>query len=185
MIMNVAIIGCGRIGCGFDDNLKGKYTRTHAGTYFLNPKTKLVALCDIDKKKLSKYGRKYKVNGLYQNSNEMFEQEKLDCVSICTHADSHLKLVKQAIQFGIKGVFLEKPISNNLSDAQKVIKICKKNNVILSINHRRRFDPLFHSIKKLLRMKKFGKIQFMNIYYGGGIANTGSHVFDVLRMFFV
>jgi len=183
-MLKVGIIGCGRIGCGFDDNMDGRIAKTHAGSYFQNPNTKLVALCDIDKKKLVKYGTKYKVNGLYQNSKKMFKHEKLDCVSICTHADSHYDLVKEAIKFGIKGIFLEKPISNNLQNAKSIIKICQRKNVVLLVNHRRRFDPLYHSLNKLLQQKKIGNIQLINVNYGGGIANTCSHVFDILRMFF-
>ena len=46
-----AVIGCGRIGCGFDD-IDNKTIRTHAGSYFKNNETELIALCDIDKQKL-------------------------------------------------------------------------------------------------------------------------------------
>ena len=48
--LNCAVIGCGRIGCGFDDN-HSNLIKTHAGSYFKNSQTNLVALCDIDKKK--------------------------------------------------------------------------------------------------------------------------------------
>jgi len=52
--LRCGIIGCGRIGCGFDDKSKGKTVFTHAGSYYINPKTRLVSLCDIDKSKLKK-----------------------------------------------------------------------------------------------------------------------------------
>lgn len=182
-VLRCAVIGCGRIGCGFDDN-KSKITRTHAGAYSKNNTTELVALCDIDKDKLQKYGKKFKVVGLYANSSEMFKREHLDCVSICTLPNSHLDLVKEAANYGIKGIFLEKPMSNSLSNAKKIIEICKKNKITLIIDHQRRFDPFYHSIKKIINQNKLGKIQLVNLYYGAGIANTCSHIFDVLRMFF-
>ena len=47
--LKCAVIGCGRIGCGFDDN-QSNLIKTHAGSYFKNSQTNLVALCDIDKK---------------------------------------------------------------------------------------------------------------------------------------
>ncbi len=183
-LLRCAVIGCGRIGCGFDDDIKNKIIRTHAGAYSTNNATKLVALCDIDKDKLQKYGKKFKVSGLYTNSAEMFKNEHLDCVSICTLADSHLDLVKEAVSYGIKGIFLEKPMSDSLSNAKKIIKICKKNKITLIIDHQRRFDPFYHSVKKIISQNRLGKIQLVNLYYGGGIANTCSHVFDVFRMFF-
>ena len=181
--LRCAIIGCGRIGCGFDD-IKRDTILTHAGSYFSNPKTKLVALCDIDSTKLEKYGKKYDVTSLYTNSIEMLKNEKLDCLSICTLVDSHLQLVKEASNYNIKAIFLEKPISSTLDDAKKIINICKEKNIVLIIDHKRRFDPFYHSLKKLIKDGKLVKIQLVNAYYGAGISNTGSHVFDIIRFLF-
>jgi len=181
--LRCAIIGCGRIGCGFDDIDHGMIL-THAGSYYNNTKTELVAFCDIDPIKLEKYGKKYGVTSLYTNSIELFKNEKLDCLSICTLVDSHLQLVKEASNYSIKGIFLEKPISPTLNDAKKIIDICKKNNIVLVIDHKRRFDPFYHSLKNFIDDGKLGQIQLVNVYYGAGISNTCSHVFDIIRFFF-
>ena len=93
--LKCGIIGCGRIGCGFDDK-NHEAILTHAGSYFKNPRTNLVALCDIDKKKLKKYGKKYDVSNLYTDSSKFFKKENLNCVSICTLAKNHLNLLKKA-----------------------------------------------------------------------------------------
>lgn len=182
MKMRCAVIGCGRIGCGFDDN--SKIIQTHAGSYYANPKTKLVSLCDVDASKLEKYGKKYQVSSLYTDSEQMFKNENLDCVSICTLTDTHLDLVKQAAKNHIKAIFLEKPISTNLADSKKIIEICKKHKIKLAIDHQRRFNPLYQSLSNFIKKKRLGDIQHVNVCYGSGIANTGSHLFDVLRLFF-
>lgn len=178
-----AIIGCGRIGCGFDDNtLQTK--RTHASGYSLNSKTRLIALSDIDSSKLKKYGRRYAISNLYTNTKQMFEKQTIDIVSICTLADSHLELVKEAAKGGVKGIFIEKPISDSLQNVKKIIEICKENKIVLSVDHQRRFEPFYHKLKKIIDEGKLGKIQHVTVYYGAGIANTGSHIFDLLRFFF-
>jgi predicted dehydrogenase len=181
--LRCAVIGCGRIGCGFDDISNG-IIKTHAGSYYQNNDTKLVSLCDIDSKKLKKYGDKYNVSGLYTKSLEMFQKESIQIVSICTLVETHLDLVKQAAKFNVKAIFLEKPISTSLKDAKKIIEICNKNNILLIVDHQRRFDPFYQKIKLLVKNKKIGKIQKVNVYYGSGVSNTGSHLFDLLRMFF-
>jgi len=178
------IIGLGRIGCGFDDDPHKKIISTHAGAYMNNEKTDLIALCDIDKKKLSKYGKKYHVSGLYSNINEMFACEKLDCVSICTLADSHLEIVREVTAHDLYGIFLEKPISDSLASAKKIINLCKKKNIKLQIDHQRRFDPFYKNIKNLINSKKFEPVQYSGINYVAGISNTGSHLFDLCRLFF-
>jgi predicted dehydrogenase len=179
-----AIIGCGRIGCGFDDDISQKIKRTHASGYFLNKKTELVALCDIDSKKLKKYGKKYLVKNLYNNPKKMFENEKLDFVSICTLVNTHLPLVKEAAKAKVKGIFIEKPIGDSLINVRKIIDICKEKKIILIVDHQRRFEPFYQEIREFIKDGKLGKIQHVNIFYGGGIANTGSHIFDLLRFFF-
>ncbi len=184
MKFNCGIIGLGRIGCGFDDIPNKKSINSHAGAYNANSKANLVSLCDIDINKLKKYGKKYNISSLYSNFQEMFKNEQLDCVSICTLADSHLQIVKEAAKYNIKGIFLEKPISVSLKDAAEIIKICNQNKIKLQIDHQRRFSPFYNKIKNIINSDKFGKLQYCSIYYGSGIANTGSHVFDLINYFF-
>lgn len=179
-----AVIGLGRIGCGFDDSPNATTVSTHAGAYYQTKKTKLVTFCDIDKSKLVKYGPKYNVTRLHTDYQQMFRDEKLDIISICTHANFHRKIVEAACRAGIRGIYLEKPISDSLIDARKIIEICAKNKVKLQINHQRRFDPFYHKLKKIINTKKFGRIQHFNVYYGAGIANTGSHICDLIRYLF-
>ena len=174
---NCAIIGLGRIGCGFDDENFSSRIFTHAGAYVKNKKTKLIAFSDIDEKKLLKYGKKYKVKNLYRNFDEMFDKEKLDIVSICTHADSHYQIVERAVKAGIKGIFLEKPISDSLYNAKKIINI---NNVKLQIDHQRRFSKFYQNTKQMISNKKIGNIKRVNAYYGNGIINTGTHLMDLI-----
>lgn len=181
--LRCAVIGCGRIGCSFDDFKFGKIPRTHAGCYIKHSKTELVALCDIDKKKLEKYGKKFNVKNLYQNFSTMFKHEDLDCISICTLANSHLEIIREAQKYNIKNIFIEKPFSNSLPNAQKIIDICKKNNILLLVDHQRRFSPFYIQLKKLIQ-EKLGNIQTITIHYGSGIANTGSHIFDLLLYLF-
>lgn len=182
MVYRCAVIGCGRIGCGFDDN--SKLIRTHTGAYYANTNTVLNALCDIDKKKLKKYGKKYQVQNLYTDYNEMLKKEKLDIISVCTLVDTHYNIVRSAVNNSVKGIFLEKPIADTLYNAKKMITLCHKNNVKLLIDYQRRFIPLYYKIQEYVLFKKLGHIQNVIVYYGGGIANTGTHIFDLLYFLF-
>lgn len=182
MKIRCGVIGLGRIGCGFDDIDDGK-VKTHTGAYLKNTDTELVAFCDIDKTKLQKYGRKYHVKSLFTDYKELFKKTELDLVSICTHADSHLDIIKEAAKNNVKGIFLEKPISDNLKDAAKIIQICNKKNIKLQIDHQRRFSEFYIQVKNLVA-KNIGDVKTCNIFYGAGILNTGTHVIDVARFFF-
>ena len=74
-----AVIGCGRIGCSFDDKSSGMI-KTHASSYYKNSNSDLISLCDIDIKKLKKYSKKFLIDSTYSNYEQMFLEQKLDII---------------------------------------------------------------------------------------------------------
>ncbi|KAG2477635.1 MAG: hypothetical protein NPMRTH1_1030012 [Nitrosopumilales archaeon] len=184
MVLRAAVIGCGRIGCGFDDDPLIKEISTHAGAYSKNPKTELFALCDIDKSKLTKYGKKYSVTKLFRNIDELLENAKPDLLSICTQVEQHEEMAIKASNAGVKGIFCEKPIAKDIEQAKKMIDICEKNGTVLIIDHQRRFDPIMLSIKNALNSNQLGKIYHSIFHYAAGIHNTGTHIIDLMGYFF-
>jgi predicted dehydrogenase len=175
------VIGCGRIGCSFDDDPKRKYIDTHVGAYNYLPNVDLVALVDIDKAKAKKYSEKYNVPVIFSNHKDMLKTIKPDIVSICTPPETHLQIIKDCVANGVKGIFCEKPLSNNLKDVFNVVKLCEDYDIVLQIDHQRRFCKLHNNVKDLL---KKDKVQSATFYYTAGIKNTGSHLFDLLCFFF-
>lgn len=180
---SAAIVGCGKIGSWFDPNGAYKIT-THAGAYRNTENTDLVALCDVDKYKLKTAGKKWQVSHLYKNYREMLDNEDIDILSICTWNQTHYEILKYAVQSGLSGIFCEKPIATSLDEADDMIKLCKKYNVSLMINHQRRFDPFHKKIKNFIDEGNIGEVQQATFYYSSGIANFGSHMFDILRFCF-
>ena len=51
MKLRSGVIGLGRIGAGFDDNIT-KSINTHASAHYKSKNIKLISLCDVDSKKL-------------------------------------------------------------------------------------------------------------------------------------
>lgn len=183
-MFKAGIIGCGRIGSQFDDNPRKKTISSHAGAYTITGETELVAACDLDEEKLQKCGQKWTIPSLYKDYKEMLRGEKLDIVSICTPNSTHLDIVKEAIKTGIKAILCEKPIADSLKNADEMIRLCQDKKKIFLVNHQRRFDKFHRQMNNLIQSGYFGKIQQVNFCYTSGIANTGSHLFDLLHFFF-
>lgn len=181
--MRAGVIGCGRIGCGFDDDSRRQYASTHARAYLRAEGVELAALCDLDEEKLSRYGAKFGVRRRYVNYAEMLECEKLDVVSICTLSASHLGITRAAVDAGVRGIFCEKPIADSLSAADEMIRLCAESGVALMIGHQRRFDPMHQRLAQLVREGGIGRVQQGTCYYTAGVANTGTHLFDLLRLY--
>ena len=179
-----AIVGCGRIASLFSkDNLRGGVV-THAAMYKDNPETELVAACDIDKKKLEEFGSTWEMKALYTDFEEMLKNENIDIVSICTWDTTHYELVMLAAKYGVKAIFCEKPIADNLSKADEMVALCKEKGIVFAVNHSRRWDNFEHKIKDYIVSGKLGEIQCVSAYYTAGIANTGTHLLDLLGFFF-
>jgi len=178
------IVGCGRIGSEFDNDPKRKQISTHAGAYSAVDEVELAAACDLDEGKLEKCGKRWQIQSLYRDLGEMLRSQTLDILSICTWNSTHLEIVEKAAGSGVRAIFCEKPIADSLISADKMIELCNRKGVILQIDHQRRFDKFHREVRTFLQDGKLGRIQHVNFHYTAGIANTGSHMFDLLRFLF-
>lgn len=176
MTFRSGIVGCGRIGSEFDDN--------HAGAYSAVGAVELVAVSDLNREKLEKCGKRWGVASLYQHYREMLAKEALDILSICTWNSTHLEIVREGVNHGVKAIYCEKPIADSLQHADEMIRLCNKKGVTLQINHQRRYNSFYQGLRSFLRKEKLGSVQQANFYYTRGVANTGSHMFDLLSFFF-
>ena len=184
MNYKVGIIGLGRIGSLFEEDPKiKKKPCTHAGAFTELPNTKMIAACDIRADRREKFSKTWGVTNLYEDYKEMLEKEDLDIVGICTHAPYHKEICVKAAKSGVKAIFCEKPMACSLKEADKMSEACKKNNVILAINHTRRWDTCFEKIAQVIQSGKIGDLLYMNAYSTVGLLNGVTHLFDLLRSY--
>ncbi len=179
-----AIIGCGRIGSEFDKKPIRRIASSHAGGYFIHPRTDLVAACDTNPAKLGAFKKRWKVDSVYFDYKEMLKREKIDILSICTPVDTHLMFVQHATKFPVEAIYCEKPIAQNLTNARKIVKLCEEKKLLLVVNHQRRFNQFYKELRQKISSGAIGKVQHVNCYYTRGIYNTGIHIVDLFSFFF-
>lgn len=83
----------------------------------------------------------------FNNYSDLLDQ--VDVIDIVTPTLSHFEMAKQAIEAG-KHVFLEKPITHNVEEAETLIALAKKHQVKGQVGHVERFNPAFKSVVELL-----------------------------------
>lgn len=80
--------------------------------------------------------------------------DAVDVVDIVTPTLSHYKCAVQAIKKG-KHVFLEKPITNTVEEAEHLITLAKEYDVKGQVGHVERFNPAFLSVKDKIENPMF------------------------------
>ena len=73
----------------------------------------------------------------------------VDVIDIVTPTLSHYKCAKVAIKSG-KHVFIEKPISTTVIEAEEIISLAKEFNVKGQVGHVERFNPAFKAVNNLI-----------------------------------
>ena len=182
-VYTVGVIGCGRIASLLEQETHRGNPNTHAGCYDYCQRTRIVAAADMSDQRRRAFGARWGVSSLYEDWREMLDVEDLDIISVCTYPIPHRDMVVAAAQSGARAIFCEKAMAVSLSQADEMIDICQKNNVKLSINHGRRWDWQYRKVKELIAQEYIGVLQSMTLHFSAGLANNGTHYFDMLRFF--
>ena len=109
-----------------------------------------------------------KFEKVYKSTEELFNDEKVDIVDICSSNHMHRDILIEAIRHG-KPIYCEKPLARNLQEAQEIMEACRKYKYdkVSRINFEYRFVPAVIRAKQLLEQGRIGKIiQFNFRYYG-------------------
>jgi predicted dehydrogenase len=78
----------------------------------------------------------------------------VDVIDIVTPTLSHYKCAKVSIKSG-KHVFIEKPISTTVEEAEEIITLSNENNVKGQVGHVERFNPAFTAVKDMIESPMF------------------------------
>jgi len=177
--LNAAVIGCGRMGCSFDDSksLRG-FTYSHASTYSENPSINLIALYDINQDISRHYASKYNCAS-YKTLEELLKTN-IDIVSICTPPAHRLSIISQCVEAGVKFIFCEKPLALTAKEGEAILNLCNNQKVGFICNHLRRFSPFYWNLSKFLKLTTAETS--ISCSYGGGVFNTGTHLLDALNI---
>lgn len=141
--IRVAVIGAGNMG------------KNHLRNYFMLPDAELVGLADInpDTKKLAdEYDAAF-----FTDYKKMLDELKPTAVSIVVPTPFHAEVATEVMNRGIH-CLLEKPIASTVEEADALIALAKKKDVVFTVGHIEHYNPLVIALKKLLDKKSIGEI---------------------------
>ncbi|MFW6120987.1 MAG: Gfo/Idh/MocA family protein [Petrotogales bacterium] len=141
--VKIGIIGAGKMGV------------THCGAFMNHKKAKVISVCDTDKDKAvdlaegnwlevedykGRFLPKYVIKKVYDDYKKLVAKSDVDAVVITTSEDSQYDVAKDALENN-KHVLVEKPFIENYNQAEDLVELADKKNLILSISQCWRFHP--------------------------------------------
>ncbi len=147
--LTVGVIGGGRIG------------KLHTKNLVQMPGVKVKKVADIFADKMPDFEAEYGVP-LVSDFDEIFNDDDIDVVFICTPTDTHVEMIKKAAAAG-KHIFCEKPISFSDEETIETYDIVKEAGVKFQIGVNRRFDRNFAQVREHVKDGSIGDIQLLRI----------------------
>ncbi|WP_350285574.1 Gfo/Idh/MocA family oxidoreductase [uncultured Croceitalea sp.] len=138
-MLKVGVLGAGHLG------------KIHLRLLQQSEKYQLIGFYDADeinaKKVVDEFGYTY-----FDNINKLIEA--VDVVDIVTPTLSHFDCAKKAMQLG-RHVFIEKPITNTLEEAESLVAFENEYGVKGQVGHVERFNPAFIAVKDKIENPMF------------------------------
>ncbi|MDO3678805.1 Gfo/Idh/MocA family protein [Paenibacillus ehimensis] len=138
MKTRVAVIGAGNMGLH------------HVRNYYYQPNVDLIGVVDQNVLRLNQVIAKYPIKGFSDYKDLL---PLVDAVSIATPTSTHYAIACDFLSHG-KHVLLEKPITQEIEQAKKLIEVAENNHSILAIGHIERFNPVMLELENVLRNQK-------------------------------
>lgn len=170
----------------------GKGNYGHAiDTVWLNaPNTEIVAVSDDNETGRANAVKRLKAPAAYADYRQMLEKEKPDIAAIGPRwPGRHAEMVLACAERGIH-MFLEKPVSPTLQEADAMVAACDKHHVKCAMAHQTRYSPRVKHVRDLIESGRLGDILELRAHgkedaRGGGedLIVLGTHTFDLMRYF--
>ncbi len=185
--LRAAVIGLGRIGSTFDDEITRGGTfflpYCHAPAYHESPLVELVAGADLNAQQRAWFAERWGLDKqhVYADFREMLRHEELDLVSVCTSARPRAGIIEEVSRAGVRGIWAEKPIATGLAEADAAVRVCNEHGTAVAVNCHRRWNALFREIKRMIDAGDFGKLLQVTVHGTFGLSSNGSHMLDTMN----
>lgn len=158
--MQLAQIGCGRMGRGDMKNALGSGLRANA---------RVVACCDVDSKRMADakgiVESFYKERGessvtvdTYGDYRELLARDDIDGVVVSTPENWHALIGIAAAHAG-KHIYMQKPITYSIPEGKALVAAVRENNVVLQTGSQQRSSTYFRQICMIVRNNWLGELK--------------------------
>ena len=118
----------------------------------------LHTICDINDDALVRYNELYPKVNTTKSWQSVLDNAEINAVCVALPAELHYKFVKMSL-LADKDVYVEKPITLSVEEAEELIKIAKERERILMVGHLLHYHGCVEKIKEIIAEGKLGRIK--------------------------
>jgi predicted dehydrogenase len=152
----------------------------HAWGYRRSDGVTLVACADVADERARRFGTTFGLASerVYADHEALLEDHAPDLVSVCTPPESHERIIEACIAADVTAVHCEKPLAPTWGACQATAADCAEQDVVLTVNHQRRFVIPIRRAKRLIAEREVGRLERV-AFHARNLFDYGVHLFDL------
>lgn len=147
-----AVLGCGVIANQLAQAMENKGR-------------KLYAIANRTYSKAEAFAKRYGVEKVYENIDQLFEDKNVDIVFISTPHNTHMQFMRKALKAG-KHVLCEKSITLNSAELQEAIELAEEKHVVLAEAMTIYHMPVYKKLNEIIKSGKLGSLKLIQMNFG-------------------
>lgn len=136
----------------------------HADKFKQLPGCRLVAACDVDRKRAQEFATKHNIPRVYGAADDLFKDGDFDAVVNVTPDRFHAPISIQALRNG-KHVLCEKPLAVSYAEAEEMARAARESGRINMVNFTYRNNAVLHKARDLVSQGALGRINHVESVY--------------------
>jgi predicted dehydrogenase len=161
-MVNVGVIGYGYWGPNIVRNFQKLAT------------CKLTTVCDKNTKAIHRLLASHPDMEITSDPSDIIMSKDIDAVAVVTPVSTHYELARQCLKNG-KHVFVEKPFTTTVAQAEELIELAEVKNLKIMVDHTFLFTGAVQKMKELIEERLLGPLY----YYDSVRVNLGLFQHDV------
>ncbi len=145
----VAIVGAGYWGPNLIRN------------FYACPATRLVAVCDKDATRLERVVAPYPAVDAVNRFEDLLARDDVDALAIATPVSTHAPMGLAALRAG-KHVLIEKPLADNVADAEELVASATGAGLTLMVDHTFIYSGPVRKVKELVDAGELGDLYYVD-----------------------
>ena len=135
-------------------------------------------ICDKKTERIEKAKDIYAESVQYSTDfRDVINDKSVEAVALAVETSAHYELARAALEAG-KHVYVEKPFTSTLKEAEELKELAEKNDLIIHVDHIMVYHPVIKKIKELIDLNDIGEV----LYYDCSRINLGQIKNDVSSM---